>query len=185
MRRLMLGSLVAGLAMWLVGFIFWGPLLGWIPFTVASEADQATLQAALKTALGPTGTGVYAIPSPATQLGTVLHAQGPVAMVHFTNSGFPAFDTTGLLWGLLLAVVCAFVFGLALRSVALGMTFAERIKLVALIAVAITAYADLGQPIFNHAPWGYYVYAFVSDLVTWLVAGAVFARWFLPAPEFD
>jgi hypothetical protein len=105
-------------------------------------------------------------------------------MVHFTNSGFPAFDTTGLLWGLLLAVGCAFVFGLALRSVALGMTFVERMRLVALIAVAVTAYADLGQPLFNHAPWGYYTYLFISDLVTWLVAGAVFARWFLPRPDF-
>lgn len=182
MGRLILGSAAAGLAMWVVGFIFWGPLLGWIPFSVASEASQATLQTALKDALGPTGTGVYAIPSPATQLGTVLHAQGPVAMVHFTNSGFPAFDTTGLLWGLLLAVVCAFVMGLALKSVAANMAFADRVKLVALVALAIAGYSDLGQPIFNHAPWGYYIYLFISDFTTWLVAGVVFARWFLPPP---
>ncbi|MEI9851061.1 MAG: hypothetical protein WDN24_09710 [Sphingomonas sp.] len=182
MRRLILGSFAAGLAMWVVGFIFWGPLLGWIPFAAAPDANAAALQDALRTQLAPTGTGVYAIPSPATQVGTALHAQGPVAIVHFTNAGFPAFDTQSLLWGLVLAIGCAFVMGLAMRAVATNMTFGDRIKLVLLVALAITAYGDLGQPIFNHAPWRYFVFLFVSDLVTWLVAGIVFARWFLPPP---
>ena len=182
MRRVMLGSLVAGLAMWVVGFIFWGPLLGWIPFSALDQSTQATLQQALKTALGPTGTGTYLVPSPATQIGTVLHAQGPVAMVQFTNAGFPGFDTTSLLWGLGLAVACAFALGLALRAVAANLGFGDRLKLVGLVVLAISGYTNLGQPIFNHAPWGYFVYLFISDMVTWLVAGAVLARWFLPSP---
>jgi hypothetical protein len=183
MSRMMLGSLVAGLAMWVVGFIFWGPLLGWIPFSVVPDGNAAAVQEALRTHLSPTGTGVYAIPSPATNAGTVMHANGPVAMVHFTNRGFPAFDSMALLWGLVLAVLCALAMGLALRSVAGGMSFAGRIRLVALVALAITAYSDLGQPIFNHAPWGYFIFLFISDMVSWMAAGFIFARWFLPAPE--
>src|SRR3954471_9083273 len=109
MRRLVLGSLVAGLAMWVVGFIFWGPLLGWIPFTVAPDTNAAALQGALKANLAATGSGTYAIPSTATTAGSALHANGPVAIVHFTNSGFPGMDTFALLWGLVLAVCCAFV----------------------------------------------------------------------------
>ncbi len=181
MRRLFLGSLAGGLAMWLVGFIFWGPLLGWIPFSTIPDGNAAAVQAALKANLP--ATGVYAIPSPATTIGTQLHAQGPVAMVHFTNSGFPGFDTSALLWGLLLAVVCALVMGFALRAVASDLSFAGRLRLVALFAVAIAGYSDLGQPVFNHAPWGYFVYMFVSDVATWLAAGAVISRWFLPAPH--
>jgi hypothetical protein len=180
MGRLILGSFASGLAMWVVGFIFWGPLLGWIPFTTASDANAAALQQSLKATLGPTGSGVYAIPSTATTLGTQLHAQGPVAMVHFTNNGFPGLDTAGLLWGLLLAIACAFVMGLAMREAVSHMGFGGRVKIVALVAVAIAGYTHLGQPVFNHAPWGYFVFAFVADLVAWLAAGMVFARWFLP-----
>jgi hypothetical protein len=183
MGRLILGSFASGLAMWVVGFIFWGPLLGWIPFKLASDANAAALQSVLRDTLGPTGTGVYAIPSTATNVGTQLHAQGPVAIVHFTNRGFPGFDTQALLWGLLLAIGCAFLFGLALKLAATHMSFTRRAGLAALFALAITAYADLGQPVFNHAPWGYWVYLFVGDFTTWLVAGLVFARWFLPQPE--
>lgn len=182
MRRLVLGSFVAGLAMWVVGFIFWGPLLGWIPFSVVPDGNAAALQEALRANLGPSGTGVYAIPSPATTAGTVLHANGPVAMVHFTNSGFPAVDSYALLWGLVLAIGCAFVMGLALRAVAGNLGLGDRVKLVALVAVAVLGYTHLGQPVFNHAPWGYFTYLFVSDVASWLAAGVVFARWFLPPP---
>ena len=181
MRRLVLGSLVGGLAMWVVGFIFWGPLLGWIPFTVTPDANAAAVQAALKANLAATGSGTYAIPSTATTAGSVLHAQGPVAMVHFTNSGFPGMDTFALLWGLVLAICCAFVAGLALKPVAAALGFGQRLQLVTLAAVAVAGYVELGQPIFNHAAWGYYLYAFVADVVTWIAAGAVLAL-FIPLP---
>lgn len=181
MRRLVLGSFVGGLAMWVVGFIFWGPLLGWIPYTVTPDANAAAVQAALKANLAATGSGTYAIPSTATTAGSVLHAQGPVAMVHFTNSGFPGMDTFALLWGLVLAVCCAFVAGLALKSVAGELEFGRRIQLVTLFAVAMAGYVELGQPVFNHAAWGYYLYAFVADVVTWIAAGAVLAL-FIPLP---
>lgn len=185
MRQLLLGSVVAGLAMWVVGFIFWGPLLGWIPYSIASDADTATLHEALKTTLAHSGTGAYLIPSTATNIGTQLHAQGPVSLVLFTNAGFPGFDTAALLWGLLLAVVTALVLGIGLRGAAAHMSFAGRLRLVACFAVAVAGYGDLGQPVFNHAPWGYFVYGFVADVATWLAAGAVFARWFMPEPDFD
>lgn len=182
MRRLVLGSLIAGLAMWLVGFIFWGPLLGWIPLSSLSDSSAQAVQQALATNLGPAGTGTYAIPSTATTAGTVLHANGPVAMVHYTNRGFPAFDSIAMIWGLVLAIFCALIAGFAMRMVAGGLDFGERIRLVALLAVAVAGYTHIGQPVFNHTPYGYFVYLFVSDVVTWIAAGAVLA-WFLPPPE--
>ena len=184
MRRLLLGSLVGGLAMWVVGFIFWGPLLGWIPLSVLPDANAAIVQAALKANIGPSGSGVYAIPSTATTAGSVLHANGPVAMVHFTNSGFPGMDTFALLWGLVLAIACAFVAGLALRMVAADMGFGARMRVVVLFAVAVAGYTDFAQPVFDHAPWGYFIYRFVADVVSWIAAGAVFAL-FIPLPPLE
>ena len=54
-------------------------------------------------------------------------------------------------------------------------------RLVAILAVAFTAYSQLGQPIFNHAPTGYYVYLWISEVIGWLAAGAVIAK-LLPGP---
>ena len=176
MQRLVLGSLAAGIAMWLVGFIFWSPLLSWIPLAAIPDADAQMVQQALAAKLGPLGTGTYAIPSATTTAGTVLQANGPVAIVHFTNRGFPALDSFSLIWGLVLAIGCAFAGGLAMRMVAGGLGFGERIRLVALLAVGVAGYADLSQPVFNHAPWGFFVFLFVSHVVTWVAAGAVLAR---------
>lgn len=180
MRRVILGSVFAGLAVWIAGFIFWGPLLGWIPYKVASEGNQVAVQQALKANLEVTGSGVYQIPSTATQTGTVLHAQGPVAQVQFVDAGFPASDTTAMLWGLLLAWLCALAFGLAMRSATAHMGFAGRMRIVIFVTGAIAGYTHLAPPVLEHAPWGYHLYALVADLVTWIAAGAVYARWFLP-----
>ncbi len=188
MRRLVLGSLAAGIAMWLVGFIFWSPLLSWIPLAAIPDADAEVVQKALAANLGPLGTGTYAIPSATTTAGTVLQANGPVAIVHFTNRGFPALDSFSLIWGLVLAIACAFAGALAMRMVAGGLGFGERIRLVAFLAVGIAGYSDLSQPVFSHAPWGFFIFLFISHVVTWIAAGAVLA-WILPyaegPPQYD
>jgi len=183
MQRIVLGSLAGGLAIWLVWFVCWGPLLGWIPYSTLPDANAAALQEAMKTQLSAAGSGAYRIPWPGTTAGSVAYANGPVALVQFTNRGFPAFDTFALLWGLVFAFACAFVGMLAMNAVS-HFSFGERIKLIALFAVAIAGYADLGQPIFNHAPWGYALYAFAADVATWVIAGAVLSR-FAEAPETD
>jgi len=181
MARLFLGGALGGLAMWLVGFIFWGTPLSLLALSKTDAATTAAVQAALAQHLGPLGTGAYPIPWPGTPQGTQLYGQGPTAMVLFNTSGFANPDSAALIGGLVLAILCALLAGFALRMVAATLGFADRLKLVAITAVAVTAYSDLGQPIFNHAPWGYFFYLWVSDVASWIAAGAVLA-WALPRP---
>jgi len=179
MARLVLGSIAGGIAMWLVGFIFWG-LLGGVAIWSAGPAADPAIQATLAQYLGPSGTGVYVVPSPNTPAGTALYGKGPVATIQFVNEGLVAFDVGALLAGLVLAIVCVFLLGLALRLVAGGASFATRMKLVLLVAIALPAYSDLGQILFNHAPPTYFIWLFLSDMISFVVAGAVLSRWFLP-----
>jgi len=179
MARLVLGSIVGGIAMWLVGFVFWG-LLGSVAVWSAGPAADPAIQATLAQYLGPSGTGVYAIPSPNTPAGTALYGHGPVAMVQFVNQGLVPFDVGALFAGLILGIVCVFLFGLALKMVAGGASFATRMKLVLLVAIAFPAYSDLGQIVFNHAPPTYFIWLFLSDMISFAVAGAILSRWFLP-----
>lgn len=181
MARLFLGGALGGLAMWLVGFIFWGTPLSLIALSRTDAAATAAVQAALAQHLGPLGTGAYPIPWPGTPQGTALYGQGPTAMVLFNTSGFANPDSASLIGGLVLAILCVAGVGFALRAVAAGLSFADRLKLVAIVAVAVTAYSDLGQPIFNHAPWRYFTYLWISDVASWVAAGAVLA-WALPRP---
>lgn len=181
MARLFLGGALGGLAMWLVGFIFWGTPLSLLALSRTDAATTAAVQTALAQHLGPLGTGAYPIPWPGTPQGTQLYGQGPTAMVLFNTSGFANPDSASLIGGLVLAILCVLLAGFAMMRVASGFDFATRLKLVAAAAVAITAYSDLGQPIFNHAPWGYFTYLWISDVASWIAAGAVLA-WALPRP---
>ena len=181
MPRAILGGLLGGVAMWIVGFIFWGTPLSLLALTSTGDAASASVQAALAQHLGPTGTGAYPIPWPGTPSGTQMYGQGPVAMVLFNANGFALPDTAALIGGLVLSVICALVMAAALARVTVGMTFGGRLTIVGLFAVAIASYAHLGQPVFNHAPWGYFIYLWISEIAGWLAAGAVIA-WLLPKP---
>jgi hypothetical protein len=181
MIRTVLGGLVGGFALYLVGFVFWGTPLSMIAFSTVDDARNAAVQQALAQNLSENGTGTYVIPWPATGQGTVMFGQGPIATVHFNTSGFPVMDSASLIAGLLLALVTGIVIAFALRIVGERVPgFAERAQVAVLFAFAASLYLDIGQPIFNHYGWGYFVYLFLSDFIGLAVAGLVIARWFLP-----
>ncbi|AJP70647.1 hypothetical protein [Sphingomonas hengshuiensis] len=179
MARVLMGGLLGGVAMWIVGFLFWGTPLSRIALSRTDDPASAALQRVLADNLGTLGTGAYPVPWPGTPAGTQLHGQGPVVMVFFNANGFAIPDSSALIGGLVLAIVCALLVAVAIRTVANGASFGARLKLVAVIAVAVTAYTDLGQPIYNHMPLGYFLFLWISDVASWIAAGAVIA-WALP-----
>ena len=181
MPRVLLGGLLGGFAMWIVGFIFWGTPLSMLATSNAGDSASVAVQAALAQYLGPNGSGAYPIPWPGTPLGTQAYGEGPTALVLFNTNGFALPDTAALIGGLVLGIVCALLLAVALARLTVGMSFTQRLTAVGLFAVAFTAYSQLGQPIFNHAPWGYFIYLWISEIAGWLAAGAVIA-WALPRP---
>lgn len=180
MTRAVIGGLIGGFLLYLVGFIFWGTPLAGIPFSQADETRSAAVQSALAQNLTETGTGSYIIPSLGTPGGTTLFGQGPIATVHFNTGGFPAMDTNSLIQGFVLALIVGVVMAFALRAAGgAGSTFGERGKVAVLYALAITLWSILGQPVFNHYGWTYWVYAFVADFIGLTMCGLVIARWFV------
>ena len=184
MVRILIGSILGGLAQWIVGASFWGTPLAKFAFHVAGDAQNAAVQQSLAQNLTLTGTGTYYIPWPDTAQGTVLHGRGPVALIHFNLSGFPVMSGSALIAGLILSIVSILLIGLALHVVAGRIQdFASRVKLVVLFAVAATLYLTLGQPVFNYyLPWGYFIYLALSQLLGLIAGGLVIVRWFMPKP---
>ena len=166
MVRVVIGSILGGLAQFVIGFLFWHTPLSNLALRGVDDATSATIQRALAQTLTAHGTGTYAIPSAATQQGTVLYGQGPVATIHFNLGGFPAIDGSALIAGVVLSILTALLIGLALFSVAGVVTrFEARAKLVLLFAAAAVLYLEIGQPIFNHYDWAYFLYSGVCDFL--------------------
>jgi hypothetical protein len=181
MAKTLLGGLLGGFAMYFVGFVFWGTPLSALAFKSIDDSQAAAVQAALAQNLTLSGTGTYLIPSPGTGQGTVLFGKGPIATVHFNTAGFPVMDSASLLVGLGMALLTGLAVAVAMGVIAGRVTdFASRAKVAILFALAATFYLDLGQPVFNHYGWGYFIYLFLGDFIGLAVAGLVVCRWFLP-----
>jgi len=182
MVRIVIGSVVGGLAQWIIGAIFWATPLSRIAFHVAGDSANANVQLALAQNLTPTGPGTYYVPWPDTAQGTIMHGHGPVALIHFNTSGFALMDSASLIEGLILSIVSILLIGLALQTVGGRVQdFASRAKLVLLFAVAATLYFTIGQPVFNYyMPWGYFLYLGLSQVVGLAAGGLVLVRWFMP-----
>ncbi len=181
MARAMIGGLLGGLALYLVGFLFWGTPLANLAFSSLDDQRGAALQAALAQYLTESGTGTYAVPWPGSGEGTILFGKGPIATIHFVLGGFPVVDTTSLIWGLIMALITGLVIAAALHGIGHRvLEFADRARVVLLFSFAAAFYLHLGQPVFNHYGWGYFIYMFFSDFIGLSVAGIIVARWFLP-----
>ena len=182
MVRILIGSVVGGLAQWIIGALFWATPLSRIAFHVAGDPANAAVQQTLAQYLTPIGTGTYYVPWPDTPQGTILHGRGPVAMIHFNMSGFPLMDNTSLIEGLILSIVSILLIGLALHAIGGRVQdFASRAKLVVLFSVAATLYFTVGQPVFNYfMPWGYFLYLALSQVLGLVAGGLVLVRWFMP-----
>lgn len=179
MVRTLMGGLAAGLAMFVIGFVFWGTPLSGLAISKANDAQSAALQLAMAQNLTPGGTGTYLIPTPDTAQGTVAYGQGPIATIHFNVHGFAAEDLSMLPTGLAIALAAGVLMAFGLAAVG-GASFAARARLVTLFSLGITVWTLLAQPVFNNYGWAYWVYWFVTQTIGLVVAGLIIARWFLP-----
>jgi hypothetical protein len=182
MIRIILGSILGGLAQFFVGFVFWGTPLARLAYTVAPDPQGAAVQTALAQNLTATGTGTYYVPWPETAQGLILHGRGPVALVFFNTGGFPLMAPSSLIGGLVLSIVSMLLVGLALHTVAARVDdFASRMRIVVFASLGVVLYSILGQPIFNfYMPWGYWIYLAISLIVGFVAGGFVLAKWFVP-----
>jgi hypothetical protein len=178
MQRLVIGSLVAAVVMFILGFIFYATPLMNMGFATATPEQQATVQAALKGL--PTGT--YSIPGGETPEAMAAYAAGPVAMVKVNSGGFAMFDPVVFVEGYLHMAVAAFFLGLVLWTIRDRVTdFGSRFSVVMWLSLAMVWFTRLGEPIWYHTDWRNALYVAATEWISFVVAGYILARWFVPA----
>jgi hypothetical protein len=179
MVRTLIGGVVGGIIIFVMGFIFWGSPLGTVPFSHASDPQAAAVQTAMAQNLTPGGSGTYLIPDPRTREGAELYAKGPVATVSYNTAGFAPEDMSMLLPGFILALVAGLLIAFGLAAVG-GRGFGDLARLVVLYTLGFTVWECLTNPIFMHADWRFWIYSFVAESISLILAGLVIARWFMP-----
>ncbi|HET7292937.1 MAG TPA: hypothetical protein VFM88_10965 [Vicinamibacteria bacterium] len=179
MKSLVVGSVVAAVAMFFWGFLVWG--VSPFPYQVLKPvADVPALQQALKATLPETG--VYLFPHPSQGPEEELQkkvSEGAFGRVVFVREGATMGGATfGL--GYLHNLVTALLLALLVRQAG-GVTYGARLGTVVLAGLAGAIYSNLGKPIWYFDPWGAHVLDFAYDLSSYVVAGLVLAK--LVKPE--
>ena len=175
MTRALIGAVVAAIAMFIIGFIFFATPLMKLGSGSLDNAQAAAVQQAMAANMPSTGT--YYVPSGDTPEQTVMYGRGPVATVHYNISGFSVADPAMMIGGFIHMLVVALLMAVGLFTVAQYVPgFGERVRLLVLAAVGAATFMRLGEPIWYHQDWSHAVYMFVADSVSLIVAGLIILK---------
>jgi hypothetical protein len=175
MSRVLIGSVVSGIAVFLWGFVFWGisPLAY---SSLSRTTDDAAAGRALTDHLPQTGT--YFIPGqhnpPDVQKS--LFEAGPVAVIFFTREGKPMTSGIQMAQALLHSIAISLIVAIALFLLGdstLG--YGNRVRLIAIVGLASALMAPLAHMIWWYFPAGWQLWNALYQAVAWLIMGLVLA----------
>ena len=175
MKNLGIGIVLAALAIFFWGFLYWGmnplPAKSWKKANDDVAAGKAILEHFPES-------GTYYIPGTYNDEETwmKLHAAGPVAFIHLTaREGRPAHDMGIMIRGFALYLVVVTLIALVLQRVALP-SYWDRVKFTALVGLAAAVMIDFGDVVWWYIPWEWKIHQAVYTVTTWTVAGLVLAK---------
>ena len=183
MKKLLLGSALAAVAVFLWGFVFWTLL---VDFQTISSSGELALQRTLAEHVPETGT--YVIPSNTEDEAefTLRHETGPTAMLFVRLEGSPPMNPSTLGLGLLHEFLFALLIGLLLRMAWDGLPrYAHRVGLVVLAGIAAAFWSEVGDPIWWLHPWGFHLLNALYAIVAWTITGLIMARFAAPRSYSD
>ncbi len=175
MKKLVLGALLAAVAIFVWGFLFWATPLSAPVFKQAP--DEAAVTQSLAANLPATGT--YYIPDPRSDAADfeARHQAGPLVTIFYREAGTPAMTPTVFLLGFLHMFISMLLAGLLLRLAAPALrTYGSKVVFVVLAGVAVGVWGNLGDPIWYYQPWTYHLMTTLYDIIAWGLGGLILAR---------
>lgn len=168
MRSLAIGSIVAAIVMFALGFVFFG-LLGMQAYDPVAPEAAAAVQGALASSLAQSGS--YMIP-PDEAAWMVDHH----ALVNYVAAGDSPSMASAMIGGFLHFLITACLLGFGLQAV--GGDAGRRIRVALWLGLAASVLMHLGDPIWYGFGWRYSLFLFVADGVILIAGGLVIAKWF-------
>jgi hypothetical protein len=173
--RALVGGVVAAVAMFIIGFIFFATPLYKLGSGSLDNAQAAAVQQAMAQNIRQSGT--YFVPSGDTPEQAVMYGRGPVATIHYNTGGYSIADPASMIGGFLHMLVVCLLMAVGLYTLSLHIpSFGERVRLLVLGVVGAAVFMRLGDPIWYHQDWGHAIYLFIADCVALIVAGLVILK---------
>lgn len=175
MTRFILGTLLAAVAMFLWGMIFF---MSPIPYGTLEETNDDRMAGAALVEHFPTS-GTYFVPSMKSDddsLMMEMFTNGPIATVNIQREGMENM-WGGMITGFVLMLITAALLMILLRTVSSTLrTYSSRVIFVLLVSLAASLYFNLSDSIWWHAAWSWSLMQCLYSVVSWLVAGLVLAK---------
>lgn len=180
MKQLLLGSLLAAVALFIWGAVFW---MSPLPNIVLGQArdDEAAGRALLENF---PESGTYVIPSEQHDEATFtrLHEAGPIATIHVRREGAPAMAPQVFIYGFLHGLLACFLLGLLMKMALPGLpTYGLRVGFATLAALTAGVFLELGQVIWWSHPPALHLLNLVWSATAGLIAGLVLAYFLRPS----
>jgi len=181
MKPLFVGSLLAAVAMFIFGAVYWSSPV--VSLGAREVADDAAAQVILKETFPETG--IYWIPGMSlyardAERYNALHEAGPVAMINIVHEPGPPMAPATFIAGFLHEWVVCFLIGFLLLKVAPALpSYGSRVGFVTLAGVVMAVFVDLGAVIWWRMPLALQLADGLYNVVAWLLAALVMAR-FVP-----
>ena len=179
MKRIV-AILVAAIAVFFWGFLYWGattaPYQAW-----NTAADDSAAQQALREHFPRNG--FYGIPSVLHDAATIetLSQAGPTAFVIITAAdGRPPMMASIMILGFLHEVIVATLLAALLSWVGAGMAFGGKVKLALLVGLISVVMTHFGDAVWWMFPWGWKIVQSIYEIVCFLIMGVILAK-MLPA----
>lgn len=184
MKRLVLSSLLAAVALFFWGFVFWG-LLGVPSMIFAGVSDETRFAAEIKAQMPQPG--IYILPGPATfadqQEFARRHEAGPVGLLFVQPQGLPVMPVGMMAGGLADNFVAILLMALMLRMAAPALpAYGQRVAVVVLGAASMIVLADLGDPIWWRHTWSFAAARAIYHTIGWAIVGLILARFIRITP---
>lgn len=169
MKKLLLGSFLAALALFIWGFIYYG--FSGIPYKFLGDAGD--VGPVLKASFPADGT--YVIPDPTAENMQELQKSGPIATVHIKRNGVEnpmSMMGKGFIHGW---IYCLLLAGL-LKKISSDKGYCSRVCFITMVATAGAFVSRFGDAIWWHQAWGWQAANFAYSVVGGIIIGAILGK---------
>lgn len=181
MKHLLIGALLATVAMFVWSAVFW---ISPFPYQALAKApDDAAAGQHLLAAFPASGT--YMVPDPAgdEQTMTRLYAAGPIATVHIQREGRKIMPARQMGLALLHELVVVLLLALLLKMALPALHgYGARVGLIAVAGLAAAVFTHLNSAIWWAHPWPFLLVIALYDWSAFVVAGLVLAAFIKSRP---
>lgn len=180
--KLLLGILLATLAIFVWGAAFW---MNPLPNRMLKEtgADEA-IQDLMKENM--TEDGLYMLPSSHLEKAEMkrLYSRGPIAMIFYHHGGMAEMNMSSLVTSAfhdLFSVVLLALLMLMVRGSLV--TYGSRVLFAGLAGFGMAFFSNLTNSIWFFYPWNYALFGLIYDVTIWVVAALVLGKFIKPVAE--